>query len=203
MQTIGVILAGGGGQRLGGVRKGELRLGGIPLAIQAYRRLAPQCDTVLLSLAAGTLKASPQGMIALPDDPAGPSGPAAGLYAAARWCATNAPGARLLSMAVDTPFFPSDFISRAGESSSPCIVGTYGDRDYPTNALWQSGPLLAVLETIPAAPRGPRLRDIQREMSATILDYTHASAENPFAGINTLADLLALNRRLPEKSDVI
>lgn len=200
MQTIGVILAGGQGQRLGGVRKGDLRLGGVPLAVHAYRRLMPQCDAILMSLPSMSTEPATNGTIALPDDPVGPAGPAAGLYAAAGWCLANAPGARLVSMAVDTPFFPVDFVSRAGESSTTCVVGAFDDSTYPTNALWFPEPLLAVLQAIPSAARGPRLGDVLRKMGASSLDYARIESQNPFAGVNTLSDLLELSRRFPSIS---
>ncbi|WMT88648.1 NTP transferase domain-containing protein [Pelagibacterium sp. 26DY04] len=197
-QIIGLILAGGGGQRLGGVRKDDVRLGNVRLFDHVRRRLAPQCAALLLSVEAGR-NAEDGDVVVLPDSPDGLAGPAAGLLAGAKWCAERAPGALLVSVSVDTPFFPADFVSRALEllaAECGCLVGAYDGRDYPTNALWRPDHLLAHLVTIPPAPRGPRLRDIQSALGARHLDYADGVAANPFAGINQLSDLLALDLRL-------
>lgn len=194
---MGLILAGGGGRRLGGVRKDDIRLGNVRLIEHVRRRLEPQCRTILLSVDTGR-KAADGDAVVLPDSPGGLTGPAAGLLAGATWCAGHEPGALLVSAAVDTPFFPDDFVSRTlalFDSGSGCVVGAYNGRDYPTNALWRIDRLLAHLATIPTAPRGPRLRDIQSALGAQHLDYADRMAANPFAGINHLQDLLALDLR--------
>lgn len=195
---IGLILAGGSGQRLGGVRKDDIRLGNVRLLERVHERLAPQCTAILLSVDAGR-KSEDGNLVFLPDSPVGLAGPAAGLQAGARWCAEHAPGALLVSVSVDTPFFPADFVSRAlalFDADCGCVVGAYAGRDYPTNALWRTDRLRAHLAAIPPAPRGPRLRDIQAALAVRQLDYADTGVSDPFAGVNRLADLLALDTRL-------
>lgn len=198
---VGLILAGGGGLRLGGARKADIRLGNVRLLDRVRSQLVPQCALILLSVGAGQ-KIMDTDMVVLADAPESINGPAAGLLAGALWCAQHRPGALLVSASVDTPFFPADFVERALDlldDDSGCVVGAYSGRDYPTNALWRSDRLLTHLCAIPPAPRGPRLRDIQAALAVRQLDYTDGAAPDPFAGVNRLADLLALQTRLAEQ----
>jgi molybdenum cofactor guanylyltransferase len=48
-QITGLLLAGGRGQRLGGVDKGLVEFDGRPLALHVLARLAPQVAQVLIS----------------------------------------------------------------------------------------------------------------------------------------------------------
>ena len=200
MKVVGLILAGGEGQRLGGVRKADLRLSNRALWRWAAAALADQCDTVLISTGSDFRRYGDLPIVLDAHD--GIAGPCAGLLAAARWCASHAPGALMVSTAVDCPFFPPDFVSRAlallGESGA--VVAAHGAREYPVTALWRSEKLRAILEAIPPAPRGPRARDVLSVMGSVPLDYARERRTNPFAGINTLGELLAISRSVSTKS---
>jgi molybdenum cofactor guanylyltransferase len=195
LTIAGLILDGGQGSRLGGVRKGDLRLGNLPLWQHTAGHLAPQVDTILISVAEGWKQGHRDDLVLLPDSPDGVTGPAAGLLAGARWSATHSTDSIMVSVSVDTPFFPRDFVARALPlltSGTGCVVAGYQDRDYPTNALWRASHLLEMLASEERAAIGPRLRDVAAQLGMAICSYDdHAS--NPFAGINTLPDLLALS----------
>ncbi|WP_196258250.1 molybdenum cofactor guanylyltransferase [Pelagibacterium limicola] len=199
----GLILDGGSGRRFGGIRKGDLRLGNVTFLQRAIARLAPQVDAVLHSIPEGKESAAVySGLVLLPDLPDGVTGPAAGLWAGALWCAARDSDALMVSVSVDTPCFPEDFCSRALALLGPdigCVVAAYGGRDYPTNALWRVPALLDALKAETRAARGPRLRDIAARIGVTVCSYDERR-QNPFAGINTLADLLALSRAV-QKDD--
>lgn len=203
MAIIGVILSGGNGNRFGGVRKMDLRLGGQTLLSRLAARLAPQCETVLLSVAANAdvrPYGGTRGLHKVPDDPSGPPGPAGGLFSAARWCRENAPNALILTAAVDTPFFPRDFAARAAEllkKDTGCVTAAFGPDRYPTNTLWRRDALEAALDAMaPISGRGPALGALTGSIAQNVLDYRPTSAQNPFANINTLPDLLRLSRAL-------
>ncbi|HWJ87261.1 MAG TPA: NTP transferase domain-containing protein [Pelagibacterium sp.] len=198
MVIVGLILAGGSGVRLGGVRKADLRLGNVSLLQRVTSSLRGQCAPILLSTGS-TVYPDTQGLPQVPDAPDAITGPAAGLLAGALWCKQNQPGALLLSVSVDTPFFPADFAARASrvlDDGCACVVSAYGERTYPTNAIWRSDSLLSHLSLIPPAPRGPRLRDIEAALAARHLDYGPLAPADPFLGVNRMADLLALSARI-------
>ena len=188
-----VILAGGRGERLGGVNKAEIVFGGERLIDQALRMVIG-CDPVLVAV--GPTEYSPPGGKPIPDLPTDYAGPLAGLAAAVDTLATtNAEW--LLSLAVDTPFFPHDFLARAIALTpeANCVMGCYGPQDYPTNALWR----LEAVRGLPDAVRDATAPRSLKRLAATLrtvrLDYAEFLAQDPFLNANTPQDLSNLALR--------
>ena len=107
----GLILAGGRGSRMGGVDKGLQAHLGMPLAMHALLRLAPQVGQVMINanrnLSAYESMGAPVWPDALPDYP----GPLAGFLAGLEHCATPL----LATAPCDSPLFPTDLVARLGE----------------------------------------------------------------------------------------
>ncbi len=107
----GLILAGGRGSRMGGVDKGLQTHLGIPLALHALLRLAPQVGHIMINanrnLGAYDAFGVPVWPDALPDYP----GPLAGFLAGLERCET----AYLVSVPCDTPNFPDDLVARLAD----------------------------------------------------------------------------------------
>ena len=106
----GLVLAGGRGSRMGGVDKGLQNHRGMPLALHALLRLAPQVGEVMINanrnLSAYESMGVPVWPDAMPDYP----GPLAGLLAGLERCETP----YLVSVPCDTPHFPHDLVARLG-----------------------------------------------------------------------------------------
>ena len=196
-----VILAGGRGERLGGTVKANVTVGGTRLLERVSRALGTRAEAVLVATgafdsgAAGLLA----GQIGIPDLPAGHVGPLAGVVAGIDWCNRAAqPPDLILTVAVDTPFLPADFAARmiaALADSAAAVVAGHAGQDYPTNALWRLS-AVADLPLRSAAGTAPRsLRRLAAELGATVLDWPASDGGDPFANVNTPADLLALERR--------
>lgn len=104
----GLILAGGRGSRMGGVDKGLQTHAGVPLALHALLRLAPQVGATMINanrnLAAYESMGVPVWPDALPDYP----GPLAGVLAGLEHAET----AWLVTVPCDTPNFPPDLVER-------------------------------------------------------------------------------------------
>lgn len=104
----GLILAGGRGSRMGGVDKGLQNHRGMPLAMHALMRLAPQVGHVMVNanrnLGAYEAFGVPVWPDALPDYP----GPLAGFLAGLEQCETG----YLVTVPCDTPDFPTDLVAR-------------------------------------------------------------------------------------------
>ena len=104
----GLILAGGRGSRMGGVDKGLQTHAGVPLALHALLRLAPQVGATMINanrnLAAYESMGVPVWPDALPDYP----GPLAGMLAGLEHAET----AWLVTVPCDTPNFPPDLVER-------------------------------------------------------------------------------------------
>jgi molybdopterin-guanine dinucleotide biosynthesis protein A len=108
----GLVLAGGRGSRMGGADKGLQNHRGMPLALHALLRLAPQVGATLVNanrnLAAYESMGSPVWPDALPDYP----GPLAGFLAGLERCETP----YLATVPCDTPDFPTDLVPRLAEA---------------------------------------------------------------------------------------
>ncbi|WP_375452036.1 molybdenum cofactor guanylyltransferase [uncultured Devosia sp.] len=192
-----VIIAGGQGDRLGGVRKAELRLGGQRLIDRVSTALGPVVSPLLV--ASGPGHRVPQGDYpGVPDLSATPSGPLAGLAAAVDWLAENgATDGLLVSVAVDTPFLPPDFVAVmiAALGSNAAVYASWGNDFYPPNALWRLECIAALPERIRAGTAPKSLRASLVELGANPHDWQAQSPLNPFDNLNTLGDLIRLGRR--------
>lgn len=200
-RVAAVILAGGKGERLGGAIKANLRCGDRTLLQWTTQAVAGSASPILVAHGShdpALLSLTP-GHVAIADLPADYAGPLAGVAAAIAWCRAQAEVPEfLVSLAVDTPFFPPDFLSRALAAigtETPAILARYGTQDYPTNALWR----LASVDDLPArladgtAPRS--LMRFAAELGASHLDWPPSAAGDPFANANTPAELKALQAR--------
>jgi molybdopterin-guanine dinucleotide biosynthesis protein A len=196
-----VILAGGRGERLGGVEKARLKVGGIRLIDRVAASLSRQAATILYSCGPELADSSalPDDLIVIPDLDSAFGGPLAGIAAAVDWLQQRPEGPEfLLTVAVDTPFFPADFAAKALPALADgcaAAIGCFEGQDYPTNGIWR----LSSLATLPqhvrdgSAPKGPKI--LLREMTTTRLEWFPQDGGDPFANVNTLQDLVNLNKR--------
>jgi molybdopterin-guanine dinucleotide biosynthesis protein A len=183
MRIFGVILAGGTGRRMGGADKAALLLGGKPLLTHAIDRLGPQVDRLAISANGDPARFSRYGLPVLADSR--PLGPLAGVLAALEW----AQGATaVVSVAVDTPFFPGDLVPQlllaAERSPSGLGVAETNGHVHPTFALWPLSLRDALRETL-------KQGDLRVMDFATAHQAAHAPFpdDRAFLNINTPDDL--------------
>ncbi|MBL8596906.1 MAG: NTP transferase domain-containing protein [Devosia sp.] len=192
-----VILAGGRGERLGGVNKALLALGDRTLLDRAMA--VTRGYKTLLAVGSARFEA-PGDLEQVLDLDTGYAGPLAGVAAAVQHLADSAIDL-LFSLAVDTPLFPADFVSRARDllHASPAVLAAYGEQDYPTNAVWR----LSALSSLPDAVRNgtaPRsLKRLALGLGAARLDYAPLTDSDPFRNANTPEDLAFLGRALERR----
>ena len=191
-----VILAGGKGERLGGVIKANLRIGGTRLLDRVAAALGSDIAPVIVAIGnfdPSAILLGPR-MIAIPDLASGYAGPLAGFAAAIAWLTEQSHQPEfLLSVAVDTPSFPLDFAARvlaATDQNTGAVIACHGGQDYPTNGLWRLSRLRDLPARIASGTAPHSLRKLAAELLATPLEWP-ASEPNPFANINTPADLAA------------
>ena len=150
-QPFGIILAGGQGTRIGGVDKAFLELGGITLMHHCIARLRPQVADWAINANGTSGRFSTFSVPVLPDPIAGHLGPLAGVLAGLDWAAKQG-GEHVVTVAVDTPFFPEVLVPRlllasetaglavaATPSQDQCSVksgGSPGLDRHPTFGLW-------------------------------------------------------------------
>lgn len=188
---IAVILAGGGGRRMGGIDKGEIALGGKRLIDRVVSRLAPQADRLLIS------GPNDYGLTLemIPDRDDGPRGPAAGLWAAAQWITANFPAVgRFVAAPADGPFLPGDLIAELMEGDSSAVACN-DEGDHPTFACWEISALLDALQSYPAG-EGVSLRQLAQDCGAKRISFSPARL---LMNVNTPEDLQRAEDILAEK----
>ena len=182
MLIYGVILAGGSGLRMGGADKALMPLGGRTLLAHAIERVAPQVAQLAISANGDAGRFAAFGLPVLPDTQV--KGPLGGVLAALDW----AQGAdAVVSVAVDTPFFPCDLVPRlclAAGGIGMAMVQS-GGHDHPTFALWPLA-LRDALRAFLDSGAKPRVRDFAQAHGVLRAVFTDDAA---FHNLNTDADL--------------
>ena len=128
---------------MGGGEKALLDLGGARLLDRAVARIASQTDRVAISANGALETYRALGLPVLPDTLPGHLGPLAGVLAGLRWAKAQGMS-HVASVAGDTPFFPTDLVTRLGKSlssSAPIAMSETPNEAgrsfrHPTFALW-------------------------------------------------------------------
>ncbi len=184
MASIGLVLAGGAGRRMGRA-KGEMRLAGRrTLALRAAEALAPVCRGVLISVRPGSDNPAP-GYPAIEDRPPAGRGPLAGILAGFE----NTDGADLLVLACDYPHAETDLLrrlaDRAGEQHDIVLLAGGDGRDHPLVAWWSGRARSRVCRALEQRAFGVR------KLIATWKVLRLGPAE--FPGVDLEASLLNVN----------
>lgn len=134
-EPVGLILAGGRGTRMGGVAKGDVMLGGARLLDRCIARLDPQVGA--LAVNSNTVIETDRPVIA--DTMTGHLGPLAGVLAGLDWAGAGG-ATHVVSVAVDTPFFPCDLVPHlimAGQAHTDGLaIATSHSGDHATFGIW-------------------------------------------------------------------
>lgn len=193
MKILGLILAGGRATRMGGADKGLKRFAGEPLALRAWKRLAPQADGVFLSANRSFDEyrtVMPPEVPILKDLREGFPGPLAGLEAAL----VSVPEAKrsetwVATVPCDCPFFPKDLIARlraAAEAAGKPALASAGGNLQPSFMLIRADALPSLQAFLDAD--GHRLRAWLLSLGAVPVEWGNARA---FLNCNTIEELEA------------
>ena len=197
MNIAVVVLAGGRGTRLGRLDKARLLVGGQSLLDRVLGRIAPS-GPVLIALGPFSegKPAIPIGAVPI-WDAGDEAGPLAGLLSACRWLACYRPDCTLVQCTpVDSPFLPRDLSSRLAEAlpdGCPAIFPNARGQVAWAHGLWRIPALVAATAALRSPLPGPR--GLAATIGATELAWPADGDHDPFAGINTVTDLLAATRK--------
>jgi molybdenum cofactor guanylyltransferase len=143
--TLGVILAGGAGRRVGDADKGLLPLCGRPLVEHVLERLRHQCTRVVI-VANRNIDDYARLAPVVRDEIHGHAGPLAGLAAAFGLLQANQHALPdwLLSVPVDCPDPPPDLAARlratlTTHADAACALASAGGRREPLFAIYRVG----------------------------------------------------------------
>ena len=185
----GLILAGGRGQRLGGVDKGLQPWRGRPLVDHALARLAPQVREVMISANRNAALYATRAARVLPDASDDFPGPLAGILAGLRAAATP----WLAVVPCDSPLLPLDLFGRLARGLGDAR-GAVAQRDHGAAGL-RLEPVCCLLSTALADDLARYLAEGGRKVEgwvarhATPVLFDRPEDAAAFANVNTPADL--------------
>lgn len=197
--TLGVILSGGAGVRVGGADKGLLTVHGVPVVERVAAVLRPQCGAIVI-VANRNAGAYARVARVIGDETPGHAGPLAGIVAALATAAgagdAEPTGHRwMLTVPVDCPDFPADLgqrlhIALAADPKSACVYARDEHKEQPLFALYALRRDGALLRSARAALQlHASVLRWHLELNAQPVDFrdeTHA-----FRNLNALQDFHA------------
>ena len=184
----GLVLAGGRGQRLGGIDKGLQPWRGLPLVDHALARLAPQVREVMISANRHLSDYATRAARVLPDASDDFPGPLAGILAGLR--AASAPW--LAVVPCDSPLLPHDLFERLAQGLGDAR-GAVVQRDHGVDGL-RLEPVCCLLSTALADELAAYLAEGGRKVEgwvarhATPVLFDHPDDAQAFINVNTPAD---------------
>ena len=194
MRTLGLILAGGLARRMGGRDKAFLMLDGQTLLDRALARLAPQVDALAINSNADPARLAGYDAPLVPDLDDSRAGPLAGVLAGLTH-AQEEGASHVVTVAVDTPFFPRDLAARlraaADGEDMPLACAATGARTHPVFGLW---PIDLKDDLAAAMAEGERKVDRWTVRHGCAVARWAADPFDPFFNVNTPEDLAEAER---------
>ena len=112
LSPLGVILAGGRSERMGGREKAMLSLGRQPMITHVVERLTGQVERIIINANGDPARFRGFGLPVVADTIEGVPGPLAGLLAGMDYSLKAMGAADIVTVAADTPFIPADLVAR-------------------------------------------------------------------------------------------
>jgi molybdopterin-guanine dinucleotide biosynthesis protein A len=192
---LGILLAGGRSERMGGGDKCLVELGGRSLLAHAIERLRPQVGSLVLSANGDPGRFARFGLPVAADTVPGFAGPLAGILAGMLFARDRMPGIRhVATAATDSPFFPADLVARlsaALDDGRELAIARCGGRDYPVFGLFPVGLAGDLAEFLATSPNRAVMAWIDRHASSAVEFEASGGAADPFFNVNAPDDLAA------------
>jgi molybdopterin-guanine dinucleotide biosynthesis protein A len=139
--VVGVLLAGGMARRMGGGDKCLRTLGGRPILAHVIERARPQVAALVLNANGDPARFAGFGLPVAADVVEGFAGPLAGVLTGMAWTRAQRPDCPwIMTIATDTPFFPSDLVTRMlgaiAQDEADLACAASGGRAHPVFGLW-------------------------------------------------------------------
>lgn len=183
-----VILAGGQATRMGGGDKCLRQIGGQTILELVLTRLRPQAGPIALNANGPAARFERFGLPVVPDSLPGHPGPLAGVLAGLDWAAQQG-HAQIVSVAADTPFFPSDLVARLSQAGPLALAASQDAARIwrqPTFGIWP----VALRDDLRAAlQEGLRKVVLWTDRHGAGQAVWPATPRDPFFNINTPQDI--------------
>jgi len=192
---VGVLLAGGQSRRMGGGDKALRLLGGRPVLAHVVARLKLQVSAMIINANGEASRFAAFGLPVVADSIAGFAGPLAGVHAGLAWVRASRPGIEhVVTVAADTPFFPTDLVPRflaALNPNRPLLVARSEDGLHPVIGLWPVAMVTALEDSLKQGAR--QASAFVEERGATEVFFPRIEIGgrliDPFFNINSPEDL--------------
>lgn len=140
-RVLGVLLAGGLAQRMGGGDKPLKTIAGISILDRVIGRMVMQCDGLVLNANGDPARFSFTGLAVVPDPLADFAGPLAGILAGMEYAAVHG-FQDILTVSADSPFLPRDLavkliLGRRGAKTKLACAKS-GGFTHPPIGLWDA-----------------------------------------------------------------
>ena len=180
-------MAGGRSSRFGS-DKALVALNGKTLLEHAIERLAPQVDEIVINTNSADPLYAKTGHALAPDLTRDFNGPLAGILAGLTW-AKERQADFLVTVAVDTPFFPQNLVSTMmAKPIYGIVVAESATVLHPTFALWPVSEQ-PILENWLANGQSLRVTDFLKARAFATMSFQATGTRDPFFNINRMEDL--------------
>lgn len=194
---VGVVLAGGRSQRMGGGDKALRDLGGRTMLAHIIAMLTPQVGRVIVNANGDPARFATLGLPVVADAAQNYAGPLAGILAGLRWASVNARQVRrIVTVPGDSPFIPSDLVARlvaASDAAGGAIaVAQSAGVLHHVTALWPVELEDALAAAVDQGERQVGNWAARQGIVAVPFDPVRIGGRpvDPFFNINTPEDLL-------------
>ncbi len=188
---VGIILAGGRAQRMGGGDKCLRPLGGGTILDRVVARARPQVAALVLNANGDPARFAGFGLPVVADATDGYLGPLAGLLAGLEWAASTMPAAtHVASFAADSPFVPLDLVerlARAMKGAAAVACAASGGRRHPVFGLWPVS-IAGALRRAVHVDGARRVEAWADRCGAAYVEFAAADID-PFFNVNRPEDL--------------
>ena len=182
-----VILAGGQGRRLGGVEKALIEINGQRLIDLTISHLAPQCETLALSLRVDQPWAATLDLPVLLDRPTAEVGPLGGVAASLHWAASLTPTPPwVITIPVDLPFLPATLVQRLTAANADIAVARSNGRAHYAVAAWRPHLSDSLADALKSGAMA--IHEFQSRHKVMGVEWS-AEPADPFFNVNTPEDV--------------
>jgi molybdopterin-guanine dinucleotide biosynthesis protein A len=163
----------------------------------AIERLRPQVSRAVINANGDPTRFAGLGLPVVADTIDGYAGPLAGILAGMIWARSSVPAAvHILSVAGDTPFFPTDLVGRLSEAGNAdentVVIAASAEGMHPVFGLWPVALAEDLEYFLNSGESGKILAFVDRHRSATArfpdLALGDGGTADPFFNVNTPED---------------
>lgn len=195
--VVGVILAGGRAERMGGGDKSLREIGGKAILARVIERVRPQVDALVLNANGDPARFAAFGLPVVPDSVPDFAGPLAGVLAGLEWAAAHHRQAHyIVTVPADGPFVPRELVRHLTDTlaseDAELATAASGAQTYPVVGLWPASLRAALLDAL--TKEGVRKVDAWTQRFRRAVATFPAEPVDPFFNANTPEQLAEAER---------